>query len=115
MEPVLQVVAMLQTTDHIPDNLYILVYQPKVHAIKLPTKTKLGLNFISPVFLDLGAVFDCLIAPNIPAWLTSNLPGKILLYTNSKVILFVLYTGIFGPGQPLILGGRYPVVDIGTI
>ena len=70
---------------------------------------------MSPVFLDLGAVFDRLIAPNIPAWSTSNLPGKILLDTNRKVVLFVFYTGIFGTVQFLMLGGRYPVVDIGTI
>ena len=70
---------------------------------------------MSPVLLDLGAVFDRLIAPNIPAWL-SNLSGKILLFMQTeKVVLFVLYTAIFGPGQFLMLGGRYPVVDIGTI
>ena len=66
---------------------------------------------MSPVFLDLGAVFDRLIAPNIPAWSTSNLTGKISFYTNMELVIFVFHAGIFGNVPFNVLGCGYSKVD----
>ena len=65
-----------------------------------------------PVLINLCAVSDGLVTPNIPARSTANLPSEAFFDANTKVILVVFHAWILGYVLFNVLGGRDLVVDL---
>ena len=67
------------------------------------------------MLINLCAVFDGLVTPNIPARSTANLPSKAPFDANTKVVLVVLHAWVFGNVLFDVPGGRDLVVDLEII
>ena len=97
MELVLKVVARLSTSSHPPDHLEFFVFHLVVELLKFPAEDSQGLkNGHPPMLVNLCAVSDGLVTPNIPARSAANLSSKAFFDANPKVVLVVFHAWVFG-------------------
>ena len=67
------------------------------------------------MFIELGAISDGLVAPNIPTGPTAKLSSKIFFDTGGKRVLVVYNTRVFRHVLFYVLDGRYLVVEFEVI
>ena len=67
------------------------------------------------MFIELGAISDSLVTPNIPTGPTAKLLSKIFFDTSSKRVPIVFNTGVLRHILFYVLDGRYLVVEFEVI
>ena len=67
------------------------------------------------MLVNLCAVSDGLVAPNIPARSTANLSSKAFFDANPKVVLVVFHAWVFGDVQLDVLSDRDLVDNLGMV
>ena len=95
VDPVLEVTARLSTASNPLDHFKFFVFHLIVELLKFPGGVLRVKIMFSPVFVNLCTDSDLLIAPNIPAWSTTNPPSETFLDADTKVVSVVFHTRVF--------------------